>query len=86
VADRLVADAGIKPIVPGVATDVEICERSGAGKRVWIVINHGRGAQTVHLPLQIESSLVGSGSGDSIQLAAHDVAVVDVGAAESSAP
>ncbi len=85
-ADRLLADAGIKPIVPGVAADVEICERSGAGKRVWIVINHGRGAQTVRLPLQIRSFLVGSGSGDSIQLAAHDVAVVDVGAAESSAP
>ena len=85
ITDRFLADAGIKPIVPGVATDVEICERSGAGKRVWIVINHGRGAQTLRLPLQIKSFLVGNGSGDSIQLAAHDVAVVDVGAAESSA-
>jgi beta-galactosidase len=84
VTDRLLADAGIKPIVPGAGIDVEICERSGAGKRVWIVINHGRGAQTVRLPPQIKSFLVGSGSSDSIQLAAHDVAVVDVGAAESS--
>jgi beta-galactosidase len=84
-AAQLLADAGIRPIVAALPTDVEICERSGGGKRIWIIINHGRGAQTVRLPLQVKRFLVGSG-GDSasIQLAAHDVAVVDVGAAESS--
>jgi beta-galactosidase len=87
-AAKLLADAGIKPLVAGVPADVEICERSGDGKRIWIIINHGHSAQTLHLPLHMKRIIVGSesggGSGDSIQLAAHDVAVVDVGAAESS--
>jgi beta-galactosidase len=95
---KLLADAAIQPLVPGVAQSVEVCERSGGGKRIWIIINHGRSAQTVRLPRQVKEILVGGGvggrstrggtggNGDSIQLAAHDVAVVDVGAAESAAP
>jgi beta-galactosidase len=85
-AAQLLADAGVRPIVAALPTDVEICERSGGGKRIWIIINHGRGAQTVHLPMQIKTVLVGGANGDSIQLAAHDVAVVAVGAAESAIP
>ena len=85
----LLANAGIKPLVADTSPDVEICERSGDGKRIWIIINHGRSAQTLHLPLRMKRVIVGSesgsgSSGDSIQLAAHDVAVVDVGAVESS--
>jgi beta-galactosidase len=96
---QLLADAGVKPIVSGLPADVEICERSGSGRRIWIIINHGRSAQTVRLPLPVKDILV-SGSSSSngngassdgssvgtIQLAAHDVAVVDVGAAESATP
>jgi beta-galactosidase len=88
-AAKLLADAGIKPIIAGLPTDVEICERSGGGKKLWIIINHGRSAQTVRLPLQVKDNLVGNSSGGdraSIQLAAHGVAVVDVGAAESATP
>ena len=83
VAERLLSNAGVKPIVAGLPTDVEICERSGNGKRVWIIINHARTTQTVHLPLPVKSILVGSGSGDNIQLAAHDASVVEVGVTES---
>ena len=67
-------------------------ERAGSGKRIWIIINHGHSAQTVRLPREVKDILVGhdnggNGSGgDSIQLAAHDVAVLDVGAAESATP
>jgi beta-galactosidase len=85
-------DVGVKPIVLGLPADVEVCERSRGGKRVWIIINHGRSAQRVSLHVHVKDILVGSSSGgdsangDSIQLAAHDVAVVDVGAAESATP
>jgi beta-galactosidase len=86
-AAKLLADSGIQPLIAGVPADVEVCERSGGGKRIWIIINHGHSAQTVRLPLQVKAILVGnSGDGTSIQLAAHDVAVVDVGAAESATP
>ena len=96
-AAKLLADAGVNPIIAGMPADVEVCERSGGGKMIWIIINHGRSAQTVHLPLKVKDILVGStsgngdrssagGGGASIQLAAHDVAVVDVGAAERAIP
>jgi beta-galactosidase len=84
---KLLGDAGIQPLVPAVPADVEVCERSGGGKRIWIIINHARSAQTVRLPLQVKDVLVGgSGGGNSIQLAAHDVAVVAVGTAENATP
>ena len=99
-ATQLLADAGVKPIMAGIPADVEICERSGGGKKIWIIINHGRSAQAVRLPLPVKDILVSGSSSDSngnsassdgssvgtIQLAAHDVAVVDVGAAESATP
>jgi beta-galactosidase len=89
-AAKILADAGIKPLIADVPSDLEICERSGDAKRIWIIINHGRSAQTLHLPLHMKRVIIGSengsggssGSDDSIQLAPHDVAVVDVGAAE----
>jgi beta-galactosidase len=78
VVERLLSDAGVKPIVPGLAADVEICERSGDGKRVWIIINHGQTPQTIHLPVQVKSVLIGNGSGNTVQLGGHDVSVLDV--------
>jgi beta-galactosidase len=103
-AAKLLADAGVKPLITGVPADIEVCERSGGGKRIWIIINHGHSAETVHLPTQWRSLLAGNGgvrnsdggtrsgsddgggthAGNDIQLAAHDVAVVDVRAAEST--
>ena len=80
VAARFLKNAGIEPIVPGLDTNtsVEVCERSGDGKRIWIVINHGGTSQTVRLPAQIKTVIIGAGTGNSVQLAPHDVAVVDV--------
>ena len=79
VAERLLSDSAIKPIISGVPADIEVCERDGAGKTLWILINHGRTPQSVHLPQRIKTVLVGHGAVDNIQLGAHDVAVVEVG-------
>jgi beta-galactosidase len=79
VADRLLSDSGVKPIIAGIPDGIEVCERDGAGKTVWIVINHARTPQTVRLPLPIKNILVGQGQGDTLQLAPHDVAVVEAG-------
>jgi beta-galactosidase len=84
VEERLLQDAGVEPIVPGLPADVEICERSGGAKRVWILINHGPTARTVRLPVQMKNVVVGSGSNNSLQLAGHDVSVVEVSTAESA--
>ena len=80
VAAQFLKEAGIEPIVPGLGTNtaIEICERSGEGKRSWIVINHGASPQTVRLPGQVKSVIVGAGSCDSLQLAPHDVVFLDV--------
>jgi len=89
VAARLLDEARVGPLVPALAapSDVEICERAGNGKRVWVLINHGGAPQTVTLPAPARSFLVGSGSGNQVQLAAHDVSVVDLGPARTeSAP
>ena len=79
VADRLLSDSAVKPIIAGIPDGIEVCERDGAGKTVWIVINHARTPQTVRLPLPIKNIMVGHGQGDTLQLAAHDVAVVEAG-------
>lgn len=49
-AKSLLADRSIAPPVAGAHPDLEIAERAGAGKRVLIVINHGREARGVALP------------------------------------
>jgi beta-galactosidase len=78
VTERLLKQAGVEPIIPGLPSDVEVCERSAKGKRVWIVINHGQKPQAVNLPGKVKTHIVGTGDGNTIQLAAHDVGVVDV--------
>ncbi len=84
VAAHLLEEAGVAPALPGLARNpaLEICERAGTGKRIWIVINHGAEPQTLALPFQIKSLIVGTrdgATGNSLRLAPHDVAVVDAG-------
>jgi beta-galactosidase len=79
VAEHLLSDSAVKPIIAGVPADVEVCERDGGGKTVWILINHGRVPQSVHLPRPAKAVLVGHGDANNIQLDAHDVAVVETG-------
>jgi beta-galactosidase len=96
VAARLLQDAGVDPLVPGLDanTSVEVCERSGNGKRVLVIINHGKEPQTIHLPAEVKTFVVGTGpdkghekgheKGNDLQLAPHDVAVVEIASQSSS--
>jgi len=84
VATELLKDAGVQPLLPGLGPDtaVEICERSGEGKRIWILINHGSHQESVNLPAPVKRYIVGrggTGATQSLTLAPHDVVVVDVG-------
>jgi beta-galactosidase len=80
VAARLLEEAGVASLLAGLTpnSQVEICERAAAGKRVWIIINHGAAAETVPLPAPMKDLILGSSSaatGNSLQVAPHDVVV-----------
>jgi beta-galactosidase len=51
IASRLLEQAAVEPILPGVADSVEVAERSGAGKRLLIIINHGSAPQPLTPPV-----------------------------------
>lgn len=70
-AQSLLADAGVAPIVSDAHPDLEIAERSGGGKRTLIVINHGKVSHPVALPRGAEA-VGGDWSNGSV--AAHGVA------------
>lgn len=72
-AAKLLAGAGIAPVLADVHPDIEVAERAGAGRRVLILINHGAVARPVSLPTG--GKLV-TGKLEGGSLAAHDVAVV----------
>lgn len=55
---------------------VEVCEREGAGKHVWILLNHGKVNREMMFPRAMKNVLHGSESTQKIQLAPHDVAVL----------
>lgn len=71
-------EAKVQPIIAGLSPDVEVSERVGDEQRAWIVINHGTTPQTVHLPKRARNVLTGAAVTNSIQLAARDVAVLEV--------
>ncbi|MDC7684174.1 beta-galactosidase [Asticcacaulis sp. BYS171W] len=74
-ADRWLSDAKIEPVLSGLSPDIEVMQRSGAGKRVLIVINHGKTATP--LPLRDGATAVTGDLRDG-QLPAHGVAVVQI--------
>ena len=76
VLDALARAAHVQPLVRGVARNVEVCERTGEGKRVWILINHGAKSHTVHLPAPATALLTGGAARRSITLAPHQVSVL----------
>ncbi len=49
-ASYLLHRAQVSPILAGVPAGVEVCERSGEGKRVLILINHSHRTETVRVP------------------------------------
>ncbi len=76
VLEKLARAAGVHPLIPGVARNVEVCQRIGAGKRVWILINHGRRPHTVHLPSPASPVLTGGPARRTVALAPHQVSVL----------
>ena len=68
-------DAGVKPIVAGVPDGVEVCERTGDGKTVLILINHTTETQQVTLPGEMKD-LLGGGQVSSVNLEKYGVAVL----------
>ena len=70
-----VEEAGVAPLLAGVPEGVEVCERTGEGKTVLILINHTRASQQVTIPAGMKA-IIGSASGGSITLGKYDVAVL----------
>ena len=78
--DRAIAGAGLsREFSP--AEDVEIMRRTGLGRDVLIVINHGRETRQVKLPAAMEDVLAG-GSKTNLTLPPEGVAVLTQPAGE----
>ncbi len=60
-ATGFLQQAGVSPLVPNAPEDVEVCERTGNGKTVLILINHGTETRQVSLP-QPMKDLLGNGA------------------------
>jgi beta-galactosidase len=71
-----VKDAGVAPLVANVPAGVEICERSGEGRRVLMLINHSTETKQVALPRPMTDLLTG-GSTSSVELDKYGVAVLE---------
>jgi beta-galactosidase len=78
VMDDLLRKAHITPLIPGVPDDVEVCQRVGAGKRVWILINHGGSAHALRLPSPATPVLAGDAPGPTttVTLGPHSIHVL----------
>ena len=75
-AARLIDESGVKPILAGLPDDVEAAERRAAGRRVLILINHGRDAHDIALPEPMKDVLERGGTLTRAALPAHGVAVL----------
>jgi beta-galactosidase len=72
-ATAWVQEADVAPLVTGVPEGVEVCERTGAGKTVVILINHTTSPQAVTVPAGMKA-LVGA-AGSTVTLEKYGVAV-----------
>jgi beta-galactosidase len=70
-AENLLAQANVAPVIPGAHPDFEIAERAGGGKRILIAINHGKEAHALALPTGAKPA---GGDWANGQIAAHGVA------------
>lgn len=74
-AARLVPQAGVTPVLPGTAADVEIGLRRGQGRTLLIAINHGDEARALALPTGARP-LIGTAPGG--QIGGHGVLVAEL--------
>ncbi len=75
VTARLLKNAEVKPLLADTPQGVEVCERMGEGRRVWVLINHTTAPQHVPLPSAMKSLLRGS-SGTAVELEPYGVDVL----------
>lgn len=69
--------AGVQPIVPNTPEGVEVCERTGAGKTVLILINHSTEPKHIALPGEMTDLLAADGGRvSSVDLPKYGVAVL----------
>lgn len=71
-------DAGVRPIVANTPDGVEVCERTGDGKTVLILINHNTTPETVTLPAAM-TNVLGEDHGrvSQVELPEYGVAVLE---------
>jgi beta-galactosidase len=68
----------IQPIIPNVPEGVEVCQRSGRGKTVVIVINHSTSSQSIALPSAMKDLLSNDAAlASQLTLPAHGLAVLE---------
>jgi beta-galactosidase len=70
-----VQEAGVSPFLTGIPHGVEVCERAGKGKTVFILINHSTSPQQVSLPAGV-TALIGTAGGGTITLEKYGIAVL----------
>jgi beta-galactosidase len=70
--------AGIVPVLANVPAAVEVCERTGNGHRVLILINHANAAAKLTLPAGARDVLHDAAPAQPLVLAPHDVGVFEV--------
>jgi beta-galactosidase len=71
-------DAGVTATFPPLPPDVELMRRTGEGRDIYILVNHGAQAATVKLPSIMRDILHDDRSLSTVTLAAQDVAILEV--------
>ena len=77
-AEWMLKISGVTPVLGSVPHNVEVGKRTGAGKEVYILINHGKTQQTVTLPQAMKPLLAGGAAATSVTLPARGVEVLQV--------
>ncbi len=68
--------AGVAPRLAGLPEDVELGERSGGGRRIWVLVNHARQPRTVTLPAGWQDVLARTPANGPITLPPYGVALL----------
>ncbi len=74
--DAELKNADVQPLVASVPEGVEVCERSGGGKTVLILINHTTEVQRITLPGAMTDLVKGGAAVTTVELPKYDVAVL----------
>jgi beta-galactosidase len=76
VMEWAVQASGVSRHFPRPPERVEVCRRVGAGKELFVVINHGPQAERLMLPRPMKDVLCGSEAKEHFTLPAYGVAVL----------